>query len=236
MEKVLDTVVNNLVVTNRLVLDPPVRTRVLLTTPFESMAVGHTILVSRGLIDVLPNEACLAAVMARELASISLGQRMQTMNAFSDRMFFDDRLIFEQFAFRRSAQQDEKANAKALEFLENSPYRVQLPSAGLFLAAMASKAAAMSSLLKARVGNPVAEAGGIVLTPALIKNAPPLAPDDIAQIPALPLFSRLRLNAWDNRTELLNTKSVAILSAAEKLSFEVTPAMLALKRKLPEAP
>jgi hypothetical protein len=230
MEKVLDTVLNNLIVTNKLAVDPPARTRVFLTTPFESMTVGHTILVSRGLIDVLPNEACLAVVVARELASIVQGDRVETMNAFSDRMFFDDQRIFAQFGFRRPPAQEEKANRKALELLENSPYKPQLPSVGLFLAALASKAPGLPNLLRAQAGNPVAAPDGVLLVAPLVKIAPPLAPEDVQQIAALPLFSRLRLNAWDNRTELLNTKPVAILSAAEKLPFEVTPALLLLKR------
>jgi Zn-dependent protease with chaperone function len=73
VSKVLDTVVNNLVVTNKLNIQPEVRCRVLLTTPLESFTVGHTIVVSRGLLDVLPDEASLAAVLAHELGHIVLG-------------------------------------------------------------------------------------------------------------------------------------------------------------------
>jgi hypothetical protein len=45
---------------------------VLLTTPLESFVVGRTIILSRGLLDVLPDEATLAAVLAHELAHIVL--------------------------------------------------------------------------------------------------------------------------------------------------------------------
>ena len=57
VEQVLETVLNNLIVTNDLVLDRPVQARVLLTSPLESFTVGQTIVVSRGLVDVLPDEA-----------------------------------------------------------------------------------------------------------------------------------------------------------------------------------
>ena len=53
VDRVLGTVLNNLEVTNNIYLDPPIRARVLLTTPLESIAVNHTILIRRGLIDVL---------------------------------------------------------------------------------------------------------------------------------------------------------------------------------------
>src|SRR5215470_7540060 len=60
VDKVLETVVNNLEVTNNLDVEPEVRCRVLTTTTLESFTLGHTIVLSRGLIDVLPDEASLA--------------------------------------------------------------------------------------------------------------------------------------------------------------------------------
>ena len=66
----LETVVANLEITNDLEIEPPVRCRVLLTTPLESFTIGHTIVISRGLIDVLPDEASLAMVLAHELGHV----------------------------------------------------------------------------------------------------------------------------------------------------------------------
>src|ERR1700674_1064694 len=60
VDKMLDTVVNNLIVTNNLTIDA--QCRVLLTTPLETFSMGHTIAISRGLLDVLPDEASLAMV------------------------------------------------------------------------------------------------------------------------------------------------------------------------------
>lgn len=56
VDKVLQTVVNNMMVTNNLDLQD-VHCRVLLTTPLESFTLGRTIVISRGMIDVLPDEA-----------------------------------------------------------------------------------------------------------------------------------------------------------------------------------
>jgi hypothetical protein len=55
VERVLDTVLNNLQATNDIALERPVRARVLLTSPLESFTVGHTLVLSRGFIDVLPD-------------------------------------------------------------------------------------------------------------------------------------------------------------------------------------
>ena len=53
---VLDQIVINLQVPNNLAFTDQVHTRVLLTTTVETTTVGNTILISKGLIDTLPNE------------------------------------------------------------------------------------------------------------------------------------------------------------------------------------
>src|ERR1017187_6586699 len=73
VDKVLQTVITNLEVTNKIVLDPEVRCRIIPTTPIEVATIGHTILVSRGLLDALPNEAALAVILAHALAHAALG-------------------------------------------------------------------------------------------------------------------------------------------------------------------
>lgn len=62
VDKVLDTVVRNLEITNNINLEQEVRCRILLTSPLESFTVGRTIVLSRGLVDVLPDEACVSAL------------------------------------------------------------------------------------------------------------------------------------------------------------------------------
>src|SRR5262249_45943825 len=52
VDKVLETVIRNLEITNNLNLEREVHCRVLLTSPLESFTVGHNLVLSRGLIDV----------------------------------------------------------------------------------------------------------------------------------------------------------------------------------------
>jgi hypothetical protein len=82
VDRILQTVVNNLEVTNN--IDMPVRARVLLTAPLETFSVGNTIVISRGLVDVLPDEASLAAMLSHELAHIVLGHNIDGKFAFRD--------------------------------------------------------------------------------------------------------------------------------------------------------
>src|SRR5262249_50878218 len=102
VNKVLETVVNNLEITNNLDIQPPIRARVLLTTPIESFTIGHTIVLSRGFIDVLPDEASLALVLAHELGHIALGHGLDTKYAFNDRTLFRDEEAFQHFSLVRT--------------------------------------------------------------------------------------------------------------------------------------
>src|SRR4029079_6421024 len=133
VNKVLETVISNLEITNDLNIVPEVRARVLMTSPLESFTIGHTIVLSRGLVDVLPDEASLAMVLAHELAHIALGHRLDTKFAFNDRMLFDDQYTFRLINVKRDEKEEEAANKKAEELLRNSPYKDKLGNAGLFL-------------------------------------------------------------------------------------------------------
>jgi hypothetical protein len=53
---------------------------------------------------------------------------------------------------------------------------------------------------------------------------------NIAQIAALPLGGRIKVDAWSNRLSMMNVKPISLLSAHEKMPFEVTPFNLYLIR------
>ena len=122
-EKFLQTILQNLLASNQLKIEPEVRTRVLLITPLESFTVGHTIIVSRGLLDVLPDEASLAVILAHELGHITLGHNLDTKFAFNDRMFFPDEDTFQRLNFLHNPKDEDAADKKAAALLANSPYK-----------------------------------------------------------------------------------------------------------------
>ena len=222
VDKVLQTVVTNLIVTNNLEIVPEVRTRVLLTSPLESFTIGHTIVVSRGLIDVLPDEASLAMVLAHELSHIALGHKLDTKLAFNDRMFFPDEDTFERLDFQRSSADEAAADKKALELLNNSPYKDKLGNAGLFLKELQARAPELKNLIRPHMGNSMGNAKAVRMS-ALLSNAPQLEARRTDQIAALPLGGRVKVDPWTNRLELTKAKQVPLTSAQEKMPFEVTP-------------
>jgi Peptidase family M48 len=222
IDKVLQTVINNLIVTNNLNIQPEVRARVLLTTPLESFTIGHTIVLSRGLLDTLPDEACLATIVAHELAHIALGHSLDTKLAFNDRMFFPDEQTFERLNFSRDKAQEEAADTKALELLSTSPYKDRLGNAGLFLRALQSHSSDLQNLIRPHLGSNMAKGDAIRMS-SLLNSAPQLEPRKTDQIAALPLGGRVKLDPWSNQVELVKTKPVSLTSAREKMPFEITP-------------
>ena len=222
VDKILQTVINNLIITNKLEIEPEVRCRVLLTLPLESFTIGHTIVVSRGLLDVLPDESSLAMILAHELSHIALGHRVDTRLAFNDRFFFADTDAFQRLHFERSVADEEAADSKAMELLTNSPYKDKLGSAGLFLKALQNRAPVLTNLISPRLGSRMTN-GNTTRMASVFTSAPALEKQRVDQIAALPIGSRIKLDAWSNQLTMMNANPVALVSAREKMPFEVTP-------------
>jgi len=230
VDHILQTVVNNLEVTNNIDLPRPVRTRVLLTAPLETFSVGNTIVISRGLVDVLPDEASLAAVLSHELAHIVLGHNLGSKYAFNDRMLFSDDATYQNLGFKHINEEETAADKKAVEFLKNSPYAQKLDNVGLFLKALQQRAGSLNALLTTHLGNPLAEGGQVNRLSALSTQGPALDNSKLDQIAALPLGGRVKVNPWDDKAEMVKTAPVAITSARDKMPFEVTPFFPRLSR------
>jgi hypothetical protein len=231
VDQVLDTVLNNLIVTNNISLDPPIHARVLLTTPMESIAVNHTVLMSRGLIDVLPDEACLAAVLAHELAHIVLGHSMNTKYAFADRLLFDDPAVLKKLKIARTEEEERAADAKALELLRKSPYSGDLPKVGLFLRMLSVRSEEVPHLIKPLLGNRMSDTKKDLRLAGLMDASPELKVRDKNQISALPLGSRIKMDPWSDQLKMIKAQSIVLATAKEKLPFQVTPFMLHLTRE-----
>ena len=228
VDEVLNTVVNNLLVTNEINLE--VHCRVLLTSPLETFSVGQAIVISRGLLDVLPDEASLAGMLATELAHIVLGHGTETMYAFSDQTMIDDTDVLDELGFARGEEEVTAANEKAVQILSKSPYAKDLSSVGLFLKALGNHAAALPNLLRPNLGNGLTQESQVARLSELVQSAPELDENKIDQIAALPLGSRIKLNPWSNELSLIKTRPVALLTAKDKMPFHITPFVLHLTR------
>ncbi len=224
VDKVMETVINNLEVTNNLDIQPEVRCRVLLTGTIEMFSIGHTIVLSRGLLDALPDEASLATMLAQELADIIVTKPSTDQWGFNDTTNVSTTEALAHFSFKDSPAQVQLANDKALELLKNSPYKDKLASAGLFLKELDAQSKNLPALINPRLGNRVS------FGQALTSTAPNLDTKKLDQISALPIGARLKLDPWSDHVELVKAKPVPLLSVREKMPFEVTPFMPFLTR------
>jgi hypothetical protein len=229
IDKILQTVVNNLEVTNNLDIEPEIQCRVLMTSTIESFSMGHTIVLSRGLVDVLPDEGSLAAMLAKEMGYILTNKKkVDTSLAFYDRLQFDDKKMFQHFNFARKPEEDAAASAKASELLKNSPYKDQLGTAEMFMAELQERAGQIPNLISARVGD--AELVKISVAPKTGEG------ESARHIVALPLGGRIKLDPWDDSLALLKAKTEGTVADREKMPFEVTPFVIYLTRVGSESP
>jgi hypothetical protein len=257
VDKVLETVITNLEVTNDLDLQPEVRCRVLMTSTLESFAVGHTIVLSRGLIDVLPDEASLAAILAHELAHVLLGHQVDTQFGFLNHLRFDEKETFRHFSFAQSQEEERAANRKGAELLAKSPYKDQTESARLFFQALNARSKGIPNLISPHLGDRVStgwplvsqahapqsattsaqsstaspESGSASAEPSSASTQPPTEKSAPNAIAALPLGGRVKIDPWTAQLQLLKSKSTGTVSDYEKMPFAITPFFLFLSRQ-----
>jgi hypothetical protein len=229
VDRILETVVNNLEVTNELDIQPNVRCRVLMTSTLESFTLGHTIVVSRGLIDVLPDESSLAAVLAHELAHVTLGHRMDTQFAFFNRTRFDEKETFHHFGFARNSEEEDAANQKAVALLKKSPYVDQSGTAQAFFQALQGRAKEIPNLISPHLGDRV-PTNWTIADAASVKTAS--AKLGAATTPALPLGGRIKVEPWNDQLTLLKPQAEGgTIAEYEKMPFEVAPFLVYLTRQ-----
>jgi hypothetical protein len=130
----------------------------------------------------------------------------------------------------RPPEQIAAAAERTFGLLSRSPYKDKMGNASLFLKALASRAPAYPNLIRANLGNQIASGEGLMRLQSLAQTGPALDAKKLDQIAALPLGSRIKVDPWTNQITMLPSKPVSLLSARDKLPFEITPFMIPLTR------
>jgi hypothetical protein len=229
-DKVLEQITNNLIIGNKLLLSGDIHCRVLLTTPLETASIGNTILVSKGLIDVLPSEADLAAVLSFELAQIALGHEIDTRYAFDDRLMFPNEATFQRIKLSHSDRDDAASAQEAIKLLNNSVYQSKLGEVAVFLAEIQTQEKTLKALMTPELGDSMLDSQGAPWLLGVSKVPARIETNNLAQIAALPLGSHLKIDPWDDKVEYMQTTPAPILTANEKMPLEVTPIYFRLRR------
>jgi hypothetical protein len=230
-DKVLAQLANNILAYNQIPIDRPIRVRTLLTEPLESVAVGNTILLSKGLIDttaVVTADGAqqmgnLNALLAFQVAHIILGHHIDTKYAFSDRLLFPTESAFQKLPLYHTDADDAEASKKAMELLDVKDLADGQQYFGLYLQQLQAREKGLKALDDPQLGDSLIKSDGTFWMQAIIPKAPKLNNTDLKQQAAVPLNSYLRNDPWTDQVVKLNAASEPLLSARDKLPFEITP-------------
>jgi hypothetical protein len=235
-DKVLAQLANNILAYNQIPIDRPIRVRTLLTEPLESLAVGNTILLSKGLVDttaVVTTDGAqqmgnLNALLAFQVAHIVTGHHIDTKYAFSDRLLFPPESAFAKLPLHHTDPDDLEASKKAMELLGVKDLVDGEQYFGLYLQQLAARQKGLKALNDPQLGDSLIKTDGTFWMQALVPKSPKLNNTDLKQQAAVPLNSYLRNDPWTDQVIKLNSAAEPLLSARDKLPFEITPVSVSL--------
>ena len=228
VDKVLQTVINNIEVTNGLDIQPEIRCRVLMTSTLESFAMGHTIVLSRGLIDVLPDETNLAAILAHEMGHVLLGHRIDSQFGFFDNLHVSEKETFRHFDFARTPEEERAASRKATDLLRNSPYKNYENGVQSFFQALKNRSKQIPNLISPNLGDRVPTSWIAASAEFSLESDQKTTGSVIA---ALPIGGRIKIDPWSDELKMLKSKPVGPIAESEKMPFQITHFMFYLTRQ-----
>lgn len=236
-DKIMEQIANNVLAYNNIQTARPIRVRTLLTEPLESLAIGNTIVVSKSLIDTTAvpgnnNEQVnnLYAVLAFQVAHIIQGHRLDTKYAFNDRLLFPDTSAFVRIPMHHTDKDNEEAAKKTIELLQPKELSEAAAQYGLYLEQLQQRAKALTALNEPMLGDSLIKdpkTRTLWLQPLVGKGAK-LDVANLKQNAAMPLSAFLRFDPWTDQVVQMHTAFEPLLSARDKMPFEVTPVYLKL--------
>ena len=246
-DKTLEALANNILAYNNIAVADPVRVRTLMTEPLESLSVGNTIILSKSLIDttaVVTQDGAqqtgnLNALLAFQLAHIITGHKLDTKFAFNDRLLFPADTTFKRIPMHHTDADNTEAAKKAVELLNAKELADGEKYFGLYLQQLQQRLKGLKSLNEALIGDALikSDSDQTFWLAALLPKSEKLDVKNLKQQGAVPLSSFLRFDPWTDKLITLHTAYEPILSASDKMPFEVSPVYLKLSYyKEPVAP
>lgn len=206
VEKWLDGIVHDIQLSGHRA-GPEIHCRILMTTPIEMFAVGNNIVISRGLLNVIPNESILAVLLAREMAHIVVG--LDLVKPSKVLPIFDDRRMSEFRGFgvlHRTADSTEVKTAM-VEILGNR-YAGAVSLTEQFETLLANRSSTIPHLLHAGFGFSVVDGTLLSSLPSitLVPHTDPVT---------LTLRSDFGINPWENEITMSVRPDMSELSATK---------------------
>jgi hypothetical protein len=244
-DKVLEALANNILAYNNITLSRPIRCRTLLTEPLESLAIGNTIVVSKSLLDttaVVTQDGSqqmgnLNAILAFQIAHIILAHRLDTKYAFNDRLLFPSTSVFNRIPMHHTDADNTAAAKKALELLNAKELEGGQQYFSLYLQQLQQRVKSLKALNEPMIGDGLVKSDEdpTFWMAAIESKGPKLDMKDLKQQAAMPLASFLRFDPWTDQVFQMHSPFEPLLTAADKMPFEVEPVYLKLSYYKPPA-
>jgi hypothetical protein len=237
-DKTLEALANNILAYNNITLSRPIRCRTLLTQPLESLAIGNTIVVSKSLLDttgVVTQDGAqqmgnLNAILAFQIAHIILAHRLDTKYAFNDRLLFPTTSVFNRIPMHHTDADNTAAAKKALELLNAKELEGGQQYFSLYLQQLQQRVKNLKALNEPMIGDGLvkSDVDPTFWMQAITSKGPKLDMKDLKQQAAMPLASFLRFDPWTDQVYVMHSSFEPLLTAADKMPFEVEPVYLKL--------
>jgi hypothetical protein len=244
-DKTLEALAGNILAYNNITLSRPIRCRTLLTQPLESVAIGNTIVISKSLLDttgVVTQDGAqqmgnLNAILAFQIAHIVLGHRLDTKYAFNDRLLFPSTSVFDRIPMHHTDADNEAAAKKAIELLSAKELDGGQQYFGLYLQQLQQRVKALKALNEPMIGDGLVKSDNdsTFWLAAMMSKSPKLDMKDLKQQAAMPLSSFMRFDPWSDQVIVMHSAYEPLLTAADKMPFEVAPVYLKLSYYKPPA-
>jgi hypothetical protein len=243
-DKTLEALAGNILAYNNITLSRPIRCRTLLTQPLESLAIGNTIVISKSLLDttgVITQDGQqqmgnLNAILAFQIAHIILAHRLDTKYAFNDRLLFPTTSVFNRIPMHHTDADNAAAAKKAMELLSAKELEGGQQYFSLYLQQLQQRVKSLKALNEPMIGDGLtkSEEDPTFWMAAIESKGPKLDMKDLKQQAAMPLASFLRFDPWTDQVFVMHSAFEPLLTAADKMPFEIEPVYLKLSYyKLP---
>jgi len=237
-DKTLEALANNILAYNNITLSRPIRCRTLLTEPLESLAIGNTIVISKSMLDttgVVTQDGAqqmgnLNAILAFQIAHIILAHRLDTKYAFNDRLLFPSTSVFNRIPMHHTDADNTAAAKKAMELLGAKELEGGQQYFSLYLQQLQQRVKSLKALNEPMIGDGLVKGDDdpTFWMAAITAKGPKLDMKDLKQQAAMPLASFLRFDPWTDQVFVMHTAFEPLLTAADKMPFEVEPVYLKL--------
>ncbi|ADW69773.1 hypothetical protein [Granulicella tundricola] len=237
-DKTLEALANNILAYNNIPVAGTIHVRTLLTEPLESLSVGNTIILSKSLIDTTAvqstdgaqQEGNLYAIVAFQLAHILAGHKLDTKYAFNDRLLFPSDSSFKRIPMHHTDADNIEAAKKTMELLSVKELEGGQKYFGLYLQQLQQRVKGLKALNTPAIGDGLvkSETDPTFWLAAMMPKGDKLNVKDLKQQAAEPLSSFLRFDPWTDQVITMHTALEPILSASDKMPFEVAPVYLKL--------